>query len=909
MRLLLAVFALLIFAATAQAKELIPFEQFRLENGLQVIVHTDRKAPIVAVSLWYHVGSKDEVRGRTGFAHLFEHLMFQGTENYNDEYFKPFERVGATDMNGTTSWDRTNYFQTVPTTALDMALWMESDRMGHLLGVIDQARLDEQRGVVQNEKRQGENQPYGRVWEALQRASYPEGHPYRWQTIGSMEDLNAATLDDVKAWFGRYYGAANATLVFAGDIDAATAKAKAERYFGHIPAGPPVTRLESMVASRTENTREVMQDRVARSRVYRVWNVAERGTADADYLEIAAAILGQGKTSRLYQRLVYRDQIVDSASAFAQAFELSSLFGIEADLKSTEDLAKVESVIDEELARFLEDGPTLAELERVRIAFRSGFLRGIEKVGGMSGKAGILAECAVYDGDPGCYEQSLARLETASPEQIRAAANRWLSQGAHTLEVHPFPEVKNSAKSAVDRKLGIPQVSDFPEIDFPRIERARLTNGIEVVLAARDSIPLINIELLFGGGSVADRGRPAGTASFTYAMLDEGAAGKDPIEIATAADELGAQVYSGAGLDNGYVGVSALAENIEASLALMVTLIRTPDFPARELERLRKQWLSSIAQEKSQPAGLASRILPPLLYGEGHPYGIPFSGTGTESSITALKRDDLIRYHRELMRPDNVRILVAGDTRMSALLPMLEKRFGNWQAPPTPTPDFSVPTVELPTSPRVFLINRAQAPQTLIFAALLGPSSLAPNVTAIGTMNSVLGGGFTSRINLNLREDKHWSYGASVSMPGARGQRPWLIVAPVQTDKTAESIGEIRKELTEYLGTRPASEDELAKLKERDVRSLPGAYETIGAVQSALRGILINDRPDDWVANSKQRIEAQTLRDLTSAAKEVIKPESLTWVIVGDLSQIEAKVRAMNIGPITVLDEDGKPVQ
>ena len=430
-----------------------------------------------------------------------------------------------------------------------------------------------------------------------------------------------------------------------------------------------------------------------------------------------------------------------------------------------------------------------------------------------------------------------------------------------------------------------------------------------MVLAARDSIPLINIELLFGGGSVADRGRPAGTASFTYAMLDEGAAGKDPIEIATAADELGAQVYSGAGLDNGYVGVSALAENIEASLALMVTLIRTPDFPARELERLRKQWLSGIAQEKSQPAGLASRILPPLLYGDGHPYGMPFSGTGTERSITALKRDDLIGYHRELMRPDNVRILVAGDIRMSALLPMLEKRFGNWQAPPTPTPDFGVPAVELPTSPRVFLINRAQAPQTLIFAALLGPSSLAPNVTAIGTMNSVLGGGFTSRINMNLREDKHWSYGASVSMPGARGQRPWLIVAPVQTDKTAESIGEIRKELTEYLGTRPASEDELAKLKERDVRSLPGAYETIGAVQSALRGILINDRPDDWVANSKQRIEAQTLRDLTSAAKEVIKPESLTWVIVGDLSQIEAKVRAMNIGPITVLDEDGKPVQ
>jgi len=891
------------------ADELIPYEKFTLDNGLTVIVHTDTKAPIIAVSIWYHVGSKDEKPGRTGFAHLFEHLMFQGTENYNDEYFRPFELVGATDMNGTTSLDRTNYFQTVPKTALDMALWMESDRMGHLLGVIDQARLDEQRGVVQNEKRQGENQPYGRVFEALQRASFPVGHPYSWTTIGSMEDLNAATLDDVKAWFAAYYGAANATLILAGDIDVATAKAKAQQFFGDIPAGPPVSRLESWVAPRESSSREVMQDRVARPRIYRVWNSAGRGTADADYLEIAAAILGGSKTSRLYQRLVYRDQLVDGASAFVQPLELASLFGITASLKDRADQPAVELAIAEELALFLDQGPTSEELERARVDFRSGFLRGIEKVGGFSGKAGILAECEVYEGNPGCYREGLARLKSATPELIRDAARRWLARGDHTLEVQPFPTFTNAKSSTVDRKAGIPKVEQFPEVDFPQIERARLSNGVEVILAARSTIPLINVELLFGGGSAAEHGRPAGTASVTYSMLDEGAAGKNPIEIANEAELIGAQIYSAAGLDNGYAGVSALKENIEPSLDLLVELVRKPDFPEREFERVRKQWLSGIAQEKTQPAGLAQRILPPLLYGDGHPYAIPFSGTGTEASIAALKRSDLTDYHRDLIRSDNLRILVAGDTRMRDLLPLLEKHFGNWKAPSTALPSFEIPSVALPAQPRVFLVNRSDAPQTMIMAGLLGPSSRAPNSTPIQTMTSVLGGGFTSRINMNLREDKHWSYGANASMPAARAQRPWLVVAPVQTDKTAESINEIRKELREYLGDKPATADELSKLQSRDVRSLPGAFETLGAVQSGVRSILVNERPDDYIQNSKARIEAQTLADLAAAASEVIKPQSLTWVVVGDLSKIEATVRALNIGPVTVVDEDGKTVR
>jgi predicted Zn-dependent peptidase len=899
----------LALAAPLAAEEVrIPYEKFVLDNGLTLIVHEDHKAPVVAVSIWYHVGSKDEKPGRTGFAHLFEHLMFQGSEHYNDEYFKPFELVGATDMNGTTWLDRTNYFQTVPKTALDLALWMESDRMGHLLGVIDQARLDEQRDVVKNEKRQGENEPYGRVFEALQRASFPEGHPYRWETIGSMEDLEAATLEDVHEWFKTYYGAANATLVLAGDITPAEARAKVEKYFGHIPPGPPLSRLEAWVAPRQHSSREVMQDRVAQARIYRTWNVAQRGTTDAELLEVAARIFGQGKTSRLYQRLVYRDQIADSAAAYPMIFELAGMFLIQADVKVGVDPVVVEQAIEEELARFLKEGPTKAELERAKIEIESDFIRGIEKVGGFAGKAGVLAECEVYDGDPGCYRTSLAIQKGATPEQVRVAAQRWLAQGDHTLLVVPFGQYK-TAESQVDRKAGVPQVAEFPEIDFPRLERARLKNGIEVVLASRPGIPLIHVELLFAGGSAADRGRPMGTASFTYGMLDEGAGGMDALQIAEKADLLGAQIYAASGLDFGYVGVSALSARIDDSLDLLATLVRKPEFPEKEIERVRKQWLASIAQEKTQPFGIGLRLLPPLLYGEGHPYAIPFSGSGTEDSIQSLKREDLVAYHRDFVRPDNARVLVAGDTTMAAILPLLEKHFGSWRAPASPRPAIEVPTVAPPAQPRVYLIDRKEAPQSLILAGLLAPSTMAPNATEIGTMNAILGGSFTSRINMNLREDKHWTYGAGISLSNARGQRPWFVYAPVQADKTAESIAEIQREIAEYIGDKPATAEEIDKIKARDVRSLPGAYETIRAVQGALRFILQFDRPDDWIQGSKARIEGQTPEAIRAAAREVIRPDSLTWVVVGDLSKIEGAVRALQLGAVQVLDENGKPLR
>jgi predicted Zn-dependent peptidase len=881
----------------------IPHEQFTLSNGLRVVVHEDRKAPIVAVSVWYHVGSKDEKPGKTGFAHLFEHLMFQGSENYKDEYFKPMEDVGATDLNGTTWLDRTNYFQNVPTPALDLALWLESDRMGHFLGAVTQELLDEQRGVVQNEKRQGDNEPYGKVFEAIQKYSYPEGHPYRWETIGSMQDLDAASLADVKAWFAEYYGPNNTVVVLAGDIDAATARQKMERYFGDIPPGPPVARLATWVARRDQSTRMEMQDRVAQSRVYKSWNVAELANADVERLQLLASVLGGGKGSRLFERLVYRDQLADKVSAYVMPFELSSMFWVQADVRKGVDEARVERIIDEEIARLLAQGPTADEVRRARTQFRAGFIRGIERIGGFGGKADVLAECAVYLKDPGCYERSWKIFDAATPADLKAAGQRWLARGDLTLTVTPFPALA-AGKSDVDRGAGLPKVARYPDLRFPAIQRGKLANGIEVILAERHETPIVNLQLLFDAGYAADQGHKLGTSSFAMGMLDEGTRTRSALDIAREAEGLGASLGAGSGLDSSSVSLSALKDQLAPSLALMADVVRNPAFDAGEFARVQAQWIAQIAQEKTQPSSLALRTLPPLLYGAGHAYAMPFTGTGTEASIRSLEVADLRAFHAAWIRPDNARLLVTGDTTMAEIVAALDKVFGDWNAPAEPRPAKLIAKVEPASRPRVFLMDKPGAEQSVILAGQLVPSTRDAGYLATETMNDVFGGTFTARLNMNLREDKSWAYGAYSFASNAQGQRPWIIWAPVQTDRTLDSVNEIRKELEAFTGDRPPQPGEIDRIQANSVRALPGQYETSGAVLNALAGIVLYDRPDDYVQTLKARTEALADAEVVQASAQV-RPQAQTWVVVGDLSKIEQPLRKAMGEDITVIDADG----
>ena len=905
----------------------IAHESFTLPNGLRVVVHTDRKAPIVAVNIWYHVGSKDEPAGRSGFAHLFEHLMFQSSEHHRGEFFEPFRAVGATSQNGTTNTDRTNYFQNVPTTALDMALWMESDRMGHLLGAIDQTALDEQRGVVQNEKRQRENQPYGQVWERMSRALYGAQHPYGHSVIGSMNDLDAASLEDVKQWFHAWYGPNNAVLVLAGDIDLATARDKVARYFGDIPAGPTMAQPRVDIARRTQSTREVIRDKVPQPRIYRAWNVPEAGNVELDRLQVLGYVLGGSKSSRLDSRLLHGEQLVDNISAAAGGSQLGSNFYIVATVKQGVDPARVEAIIDEEIARLVAEGPTADELERARTMIRAGFIRGVERIGGFGGKADVLAECTVMEGDPGCFRTQLANYAATTAADIRAVGARWLGAGSHTVLVEPgertalveapaatpapfqvpAPDPRfRTIPSSVDRSQGVPRTTHFPELQFPALQRATLGNGTRVVLAERHEIPVVQFSYEFHGGYSSDPAGKEGRADFAMDLLDEGAAGLASLEFANRAEALGASLGSAAALDGGNAWLSALKEHLDPSLALFADMVRRPNYDPADIARIRASWIAGIGQQKARPAGAAMRVLPGLLYGAGHPYSAP--GSGTEASIAALGRDDLLEFHRRWVQPENATLIVVGDTTLAEIMPQLERHFGDWRGGTGAPTQVEVPQVPLPAATRVFLIDQPGAIQANIFAAQLVPGSRDRDAVRLELANGVLGGDFTARLNMNLREDKHWSYGASSSLGGALGQRRWMVSAPVQIDRTGDAVAEIQREVGDFAsGRRPPSEAEVERVKAIQTLSLPGAYETAWAVMGAIGGIVRYDRPDDHVVRRKAEVEAATPGQLAEAAG-AIRPGALTWVVVGDLARTEVELRALELGPVQVIDADGNPV-
>lgn len=883
----------------------IPFEKFVLSNGLTVIVHEDHKAPIVAVNVWYHVGSKNEKAGKTGFAHLFEHLMFNGSEHFNDDYFQALERIGATDLNGTTNEDRTNYFQNVPVGALDTVLWLESDRMGHLVGVIDKARLDEQRGVVQNEKRQGENEPYSLSDELITRAVFPANHPYSHTVIGSMEDLNAASLEDVKEWFKTYYGPGNAVVVIAGDIDAKTARAKVEKYFGEIPPGPPVSRFSQWVAPRTGQQRQVAQDRVPQARLYKVWNVPGVGTADSDYLTLLSDVLVSDKASRLYKRLVYDEQIATDVGAFLDQREIGSLFIVQATAKPGGNLAAIEKAIDEEMQKVFATAPSQDELERVRTQTFAQFIRGAERIGGFGGKSDILARSEVFSGSPDAYKQSLNRMAAATTSDLQAAGRRWLSDGAYTLEVVPYPNYEAS-QTAVDRSQ-MPKPVEGAEPRFPTLQRGKLSNGMEVIVAERRSVPVVNFSLLVDAGFSADQFAQPGTASLAMNMLDEGTKAKNSIDISKELASLGATLGTGSDLDTSFVSLSTLKTTLDRALTLYSDVILNPAFPQSDFERLKKLQIASIQREKSQPIQMALRVFPRLLYGSSHAYGVPFTGSGTEESVARLTRDDLLKFHSTWFKPNNATLVIVGDTTLAEIQPKLETLFAGWKS--GTVPQKNIATTPLPPKPVVYLVDKPGAIQSVILAGVLAPPKSNPDEISIESMNTVLGGAFISRLNLNLREDKHWTYGAGSFIPSARGQRIFLAYAPVQTDKTKESVVEITKELHAIVKDRLVTADELSMAKSNLTQALPGLWETNAAVGQAINELVEFRLTPDYYSTYAGRVKALTVTNLNEAAVKVVRPDNLIWVIVGDREKIEKGIRELNIGDVRVIDTDGNPVK
>ncbi len=883
----------------------IPYEKFVLDNGLTLIVHEDHKAPIVAVNIWYHVGSKNEKEGKTGFAHLFEHLMFNGSENLQGEYFEVMEKIGATDLNGTTNNDRTNYFQNVPTSALDVALWMESDRMGHLLGAIKQEVLDEQRGVVQNEKRQGEDQPYGKVWNYITESTFPKGHPYSWTVIGSMEDLNAASLEDVHEWFKTYYGPNNAVIVLAGDITPKTALEKVKKYFGDIPPGPPIAKHQAWVPKMTGSHRQVMQDRVPQARIFKVWNVPQWGTKENEYLNLAASVLAYGKTSRLYKRLVYDEQVATNVSAYVDDMEIAGQFYIDVTAKPGQDLSKIEKAIDEELASLIKNGPTEKELQRVKTQYFAGFIRGIERIGGFGGKSDILASNTTYGGTPDHYKTTISNIESATVKDVKETAAAWLSDGVFILEVHPFPNLSVSTDSADRTKL--PELGTNPEIKFPEVQRATLSNGLKIVLAERHSIPVVSFNLMVDAGYAADQNIKPGTAKLTMDVMDEGTKKLNSLEISEQLNLLGANLSTGSNLDYSTVYLNALKVNLDQSLELYADVILNASFPQNEFDRLKKNLLVAIQREKVTPVQMGLRVLPQLYYGENHAYGNPFTGSGTETSVNSITKDDLVKFRNDWFKPNNATLVVVGDITMNEVQSKLEKLFKDWKS--GDVPQKNVADIKRSEKPVIYIMDRPGSQQSIIFAGHVVQRRNADDEVALESFQNIFGGTFTSRVNMNLREDKHWSYGSFSVLWGAKGQRPFFVYAPVQTDKTKEAMNEIITEMNNIKTTKPVTEEEFLKDKDSRTLSMPGSWETAGAVSGSLTEMITYNLADDYFKKYPQMVLSLTKDQVNSSSQKLLHPDNLIWVVVGDKSKIEAGIKELGFGEVKYLDADGKVIK
>ncbi|HYD25476.1 MAG TPA: pitrilysin family protein [Croceibacterium sp.] len=895
----------------------IPYETFTLPNGLTTIVHTDRKSPIVGVTIYYRVGSKHEPRGRTGFAHLFEHLMFGGSENV-ENFDIPLEGAGSTSTNGSTWYDRTNYIETVPVGALDLALFMESDRMGHLLGAVTQDKLDKQRGVVQNEKRQGDNQPYGLVEYKLGDALLPVGHPYRHSTIGSMADLDAASLADVRQWFTDNYAPNNVVLALAGDIDAATARPVVERWFGDIPRGPEVRQLATGPVTLAAPVREEMADQVPVTRIYRVWTGPALTDRDAVALALGMHVLGGLDSSRLDNTLVRGEQLAVSVTASAQQHEQLAFLQATMDVKPGVERAQAERRFDEVIARLVAEGPTEDELKRAATQMVSAQIGALEQVGGFSGKGATLAEGLLYAGDPAQYKRDLEQMARLTPADVQAALQRWLTRPPYTLAVVPGERTEDGAlmggwgdegtvpAPAPDAKApppplatgperAFPPVAPVGELTFPTVEHARLSNGIEVALARRTAIPKVSLALTFDAGDAADGGARAGTQSLMMELLQEGTRTRTAEQIAIEQERLGASIGTGTSTDASTVSMTALVANLRPSLELMADVTRNPAFAPAEVARVKDQRLAEIAQEQADPSGLAYRALGPLIYGETHPYG-SVGGTGKAAVIEGLTPAVLSREHSRWLRPDTARVTVVGDVTMAELLPALEEAFGDWSAPASAPPRKNLAVATPAATPRLVVIDRPNSPQSvLLLARVLPLTGMQQGMEPLELANEVIGNGFLSRLNMDLREDKGWTYGIRSSLESVAGPRALTVFTPVQSDRTADSIRLILDDMRAFATAKGVDETELQRVTDGNIRGLPNSFQTNSQVLGALLANQQFGRPDNYQAMLPTIYRGIDAAAIDAAARQYLAPENLAIVVVGDRAQIDDQLASLGM--------------
>ncbi len=879
----------------------VRFEKYKLPNGLEVILHEDHSTPLVSVNVWYHVGSKNEKPGRTGFAHLFEHMMFQGSKNHDDDYFTPLQKIGGA-LNGSTSEDRTNYWENVPSNYLELAIWLEADRMGFLLPAMTQKKLDNQRDVVKNERRQRlDNQPYVKSYELSLAMLYPKDHPYSWPVIGSMADLSAASIEDVSEFFRTYYAPNNASLCIAGDFKPEEVKQLIEKYFAAIPSGPPVDRLTSWVPRLDGVRRASAEDNVNLPRVYMIWHTPARyKPGDAEF-DLISSVLGSGKTSRLYKSLVYEKQIAQDVTVYQQSNELGSTFNIEVTAREGHALDEIEKAVEAELSRLLTSGVAASELNEAQNEIEAQFVRALQQVGGFGGRADRLNLYNVFLGDPDGFQWDLDRYGKVTASDVLKYAKQYIDMD-HRVVIHIVPMKETTEiKDTADRTL-MPKPAAEPSFNPPSIQRTKLSNKLDVLLVEDHKLPLVQVDLVIKSGFAADSADRPGAASLTAELIDEGTKTRNALQIAKEEKALGATLQTGSFFDASTVELNVLKKNLDRGLNLMADVVLNPTFPNDELERQRAIYLGNIQQEAKDPAVSARKIFLRTLFGAEHPYGQPFTGSGTEASIKAIRQQDLTGFYKANYVPNNSAVVIAGDITLEEAKAKLEKAFQSWK--PGEVAKHEVPDPPAMTGTKVYIVDKPGAAQSMIFMGNPGIRRNDPDYVACVVMNRALGGKFTSRINMNLREDKGYTYGARSGFMETRGVGGFLAYAPVQTQNTKESIFEFVKELREITTTRPLSAEELTDNVNNVIKGFPQSFETYGAIAGEMHELVMYGLPDDDWSRYLKQVSEVTREMTTKAAKDHIHPEYMLIVVVGDRQKIETGIKELNLGEIGYLDAD-----
>ena len=906
-----------VFAQNGDKLPKLNYTEFKLKNGMRVIMHEDKSTPIVAVNVWYHVGSKNEVPGRTGFAHLFEHMMFQGSKNYNNEYFKPLQEAGA-NINGSTNGDRTNYYEVVPSNFLELALFMEADRMGGLLDAMTQEKLDNQRAVVQNERRQRyDNQPYGTAFEKMYALMYPTDHPYNWTTIGSLADLNAASMDDVKSFFRQYYAPNNASLVIAGDFDPKQARAWVEKYFGSIPAGKDIPRPNPKTPVLAEEIRKTYEDDVRLPRLYMVWHSSPLGHKDEAALDILSSILSSGRGSRLQNSLVYDKQIVQNIFASNPAREIGGNFMVVATARPGKSLDEIEKEINAEIERAKTTEPTAEEITRALNEFESQFVFGLQTV---LGKADQMNSNATFFGKPDVFQKRLDEYRTVTPADVQRVAREYLTDKRLVMSFVPRKgerppgetaneeaENKKEAKNEKDYSANLPKSGKDPKFSLPPVEKKKLSNGLAVWMVRQPELPIVSMNLVLKSGGAANPAGKEGLASMTSGLLDTGTKTRSAVEIANALQSIGANMGAFSSWDQTNVTLQTLTRNLDRALDIYSDVVVNPAFPADELETQRKRALVGFIQRKDNPNAIADVVYNALIYGKEHPYGK--SLIGSEDSIKDLKREDIVKFYETYYRPNNAALIVVGDVDAKTLMPKLEKAFAGWKAGEVAAVD--TPQAATFEDAGIYIVDKPGAAQSVVSIGQVGVSRDNPDYIPLLVMNSILGGQFSARINMNLREDKGYTYGARSGFAFRRGAGPFSASADVKTAVTKESVIEFMKELNGIRGAIPVTQTELEYNKQSIIRRFPRTVETVGQISGGLSELYIYDLPDSYYNEYIQKINAVTLQDVSRVANKYLTPDKMAVVIVGDKAKIEPKLKEIDIWGenIRFLDAEGNPIR